>query len=50
MSSAKENMIGYTPRQLKDAKAARKLYRVIRSPSLENMKMILNVNREVSTN
>ena len=44
MSSVKENMMGYTPRQLKDAKAARKLYRAIGSPSLENMKMILKQN------
>jgi len=44
MSSAKENMMGYTPRQLEDAKAARKLYLAIGSPSLENMKMILKQN------
>jgi len=42
MSSVKENMMGYTPRQLKDAKAARKLYHAIGSPSVENMKMILS--------
>jgi len=36
--------MGCTPRQLKDAKAARKLYRAIGSPSLENMKMILKQN------
>jgi len=44
MSSVKENMMGYTPHQLKDAKAARKLYQAIGSPSLENMKMILKQN------
>jgi len=44
MSSAKENMMGHTPHQLKDAKAARKLHRAIGSPSLENMKMILKQN------
>jgi len=37
-------MMGYTPRQLEDAKAARKLYRAIGSPSLANMKMILKQN------
>jgi len=44
ISSVKENMMGYMPCQLKDAKAARKLYRPIGSPSLENMKMILKQN------
>jgi len=44
MSSVKENMMGNAPRQLKNAKAARKLCCAIGSPSLENMKMILKQN------
>ena len=44
ISSVRENLMGYTPRQIKDARAARKLYRAIRSPTVANMKLILKQN------
>ena len=44
ISSVRENMLGYTPQQLKGAKAARKLYRTIGSPTVENYKSILKQN------
>ena len=41
VSTVKENRIGYTDRQFKDAKRARDLYHMVGCPTVENLKHIL---------
>jgi hypothetical protein len=44
VSTVKENLMGYTKRQIEDAKRARRLYHIVGCPTVENFKHILRQN------